>query len=168
MRFIASAISEAMLSGRTFGDTLYASTAAAYDALSDAKKRVFANLIAVHSLHHQYEKKKSAGVLKRSDMSETEKTSVVPEVPTIAESGYPGFFVDNMYGVVVAAKTSRARVEGLHAAIARAVNAPDVKEKLIAQGYDPLANTPAEFSIYLKAEVAKWAKVVKDSGLKAD
>ena len=87
---------------------------------------------------------------------------------TIAESGYPGFFVDNMYGVVVAAKTSRARVEGLHAAIARAVNAPDVKEKLIAQGYDPLANTPAEFSIYLKAEVAKWAKVVKDSSLKAD
>ena len=73
-----------------------------------------------------------------------------------------------LYGVVVAAKTSRARVEGLHAAIARAVNAPDVKEKLIAQGYDPLANTPAEFSIYLKAEVAKWAKVVKDSGLKAD
>ena len=109
-----------------------------------------------------------AGKLRALAVTTLQRSGALPEVPTIAESGYPGFFVDNMYGVVVAAKTSRARVEGLHAAIARAVNAPDVKEKLIAQGYDPLANTPAEFSIYLKAEVAKWAKVVKDSSLKAD
>lgn len=103
--------------GQTFGDTLYASTAAAYDALPDAKKRALANLIAVHSLHHQYEKKKRAGVLKRSDMSETEKTSVVPEVRhplvrTHPRTGRKCIYVNEGH---------TARIEGLADAESRAL-----------------------------------------------
>ena len=78
--------------GRTYGDTLWASTAAAYDALPDAKKQALSKLTAVHSLSHQYEKKKSAGVLRREAMTSDEQQKVVPEVrhPLIRTHPYTG------------------------------------------------------------------------------
>ena len=109
-----------------------------------------------------------AGKLRAIAVTTLQRSGALPEVPTVAESGFPGFFVDNMYGIVAPKRTPRAIVEKLHAGIARVINSADIKERLIAQGYDPLANPPAEFGQYLRAEVAKWAKVVKDSGLRVD
>jgi tripartite-type tricarboxylate transporter receptor subunit TctC len=84
------------------------------------------------------------------------------------ESGFAGFFVDNMYGVMATGGTPRAVVRQLNAAIVRAVNVAEIRERLTGQGYDTLGDSPADFADYLRSEVAKWAKVVKESGIRAD
>jgi len=96
------------------------------------------------------------------------RVSILPEVPTVAESAYPDYQVDNMYGILATGGTPKAVVSKLHADIARALAASDVKDRLLAQGFEPLGSPPDEFSRYLKSEAVKWAKVVKDSGAKVD
>jgi tripartite-type tricarboxylate transporter receptor subunit TctC len=109
-----------------------------------------------------------AGRLHAIAVTTLQRSSALPEVPTVAESGYPGFFVDNMYGVLVPRVTPSAVVKQLHEAIARVVKQPENRERLIGQGYDPVAITPDEFSAYLRAEVAKWSKVIKERGMRVD
>lgn len=109
-----------------------------------------------------------AGRLRAIAVTTLQRSSALPEVPTVAESGYAGFFVDNMYGILAPRGTPAAVIATLHEAIARVVKQPEMRERLVSQGYDPLGNSPAEFAGYLRAEVGKWAKVVKDSGLRAD
>ena len=92
----------------------------------------------------------------------------MPDVPTVAESGYPGFSADNMSGIVAPRGTPRSIVDKLNREIARIVGMPDMKERLTAQGFDPVGNTPDEFSRYLHAEVAKWTKVIQVTGLRAE
>ena len=96
------------------------------------------------------------------------RVSILPEVPTVAESAYPDYQVDNMYGILATGGTPKAVVSKLHADIVRALGASDVKDRLLAQGFEPLGSSPDEFSRYLKAEAVKWAKVVKESGAKVD
>ncbi len=96
------------------------------------------------------------------------RVSILPEVPTVAESAYPDYQVDNMYGILATGGTPKAVVSKLHADIARALAASDVKDRLLAQGFEPLGSPPDEFSRYLKSEAVKWAKVVKESGAKVD
>ena len=96
------------------------------------------------------------------------RVSILPEVPTVAESAYPDYQVDNMYGILATGGTPKAVVSKLHADIVRALGASDVKDRLLAQGFEPLGSPPDEFSRYLKAEAVKWAKVVKESGAKVD
>lgn len=109
-----------------------------------------------------------AGRLHAIAVTTLQRASALPEVPTVAESGFPGFFVDNMYGVLVPRATSPAVVKQLHQAIARVVKQPDIRERLSGQGYDPVANTPDEFSAYLRAEVVKWSKVIRERGMLVD
>ena len=109
-----------------------------------------------------------AGKLRALAVTTLQRASVMPDVPTVAESGYNGFFVDNMYGVVVPRGTSSTVVSRLHTTIARVLQMTDVKERLTSQGYEPLGNTPAQFADYLRAETSKWAKVVRASGLRAE
>ncbi len=96
------------------------------------------------------------------------RVSILPEVPTVAKSAYPDYQVDNMYGILATGGTPKAVVSKLHADIARALAASDVKDRLLAQGFEPLGSPPDEFSRYLKSEAVKWAKVVKESGAKVD
>ena len=91
-----------------------------------------------------------------------------PEYPTIAELGYPGFEVTSWYGMVAPAKTPVAIVQRLHAAVVSALKAPEVREQMTRQGLEPIGSTPAEFAAHLKREVARWARVVKEAGIKAD
>jgi tripartite-type tricarboxylate transporter receptor subunit TctC len=109
-----------------------------------------------------------AGRLRAIAVTTLQRSPALPDAPTVAESGYPGFFVDNMYGVLAPRGTPTAVIASLHDAIARVVKQPEMRERLTTQGYDPLGNSPAEFAGYLRAEVGKWAKVVRDSGLRAD
>jgi tripartite-type tricarboxylate transporter receptor subunit TctC len=109
-----------------------------------------------------------AGRLRAIAVTTLQRSPALPDAPTMAESGYPGFFVDNMYGVLAPRGTPAAIIASLHEAIVRVVKQPEFRERLITQGYDPLGNSPAEFAGYLRAEVGKWAKVVKESGLRAD
>ncbi len=109
-----------------------------------------------------------AGKLKAIAVTTRSRTASLPAVPTVAEAGFPDYEVDNMYGVIAPHGTLRAIVTRINREIVRVVHAPDVKERLSSQGFDPVGNTPDEFVKYLRSESAKWAKVVKQSGARVD
>lgn len=89
----------------------------------------------------------------------------LPNVPTIAESGVPGYNVTGWYGFYAPAGTPADLVRKLQAETVRALNAPDMREKLIKAGNDPVTSTPEAFEAFIKVEIAKWAKVVRDAKL---
>ncbi len=92
----------------------------------------------------------------------------LPEVPTIEEAGYAGFEVTQWYGMMAPAQTSPAIRLTLQQEISRALQIPDVRARLSAEGAEPVGNTPAEFAARLKDEFAKWAKTIKAAGIKGD
>ncbi len=109
-----------------------------------------------------------AGRLRALAVTTLARSVSLPEVPTVAESGYPGFSADNMNGIVAPRGTPRPIVDKLNREVARIVRAPDMKEQLTAQGFDPVGNTPDEFARYLRDEVAKWTKVIQITGLRSE
>lgn len=96
------------------------------------------------------------------------RTKLAPELPTIAESGLPGFDISTWFGIFVPAGTPRPVVDRLHAEFTRALAAPDVREKMLALGAEPVGSTPEQFTAYVKAEAAKYAKLVRTSGARVD
>ena len=84
----------------------------------------------------------------------------------MAEQGYPDTSSDNWYGLLAPAKTPPAVIAKLNDAFAKAINDPAVKEKLIESGAIPVADTPAEFGKFLKEELERWGKVVREKGIK--
>jgi tripartite-type tricarboxylate transporter receptor subunit TctC len=92
----------------------------------------------------------------------------LPGVPTISESGVPGYEINNWYGIFVPANTPQDIVQRLNAETIKILQKPDVRAKLIAAGLEPVWNTPKEFSEYVRAETAKWRKIVADSGATAN
>jgi tripartite-type tricarboxylate transporter receptor subunit TctC len=103
--------------------------------------------------------------MKMLAVTTTKRMSLFPDVPTLAESGMPGFEVGAWQGVMVPAGTPKAVVDRLNAEINKALQSPDVKGKLAVQGAEPLGSTPAEYGSYVKKELARWAGVVKASGV---
>ncbi len=98
----------------------------------------------------------------------TKRAAALPDVPTMAEAGIPDQESDTLTGVVVPAGTPAEIVATLQREIAKAVATPDIKEKLLTLGFDPIANTPAEFGARIKTEMAKWAKVVQEAKLRIE
>ena len=96
------------------------------------------------------------------------RSDLMPDVPTLKEAGVSGVEVVVWYGVLAPAATPKDIVATLGAAIARAARAPDIRQKLLDQGAEPVGNTPAEFGVLLREEVAKWQGVVKAAGLKVE
>ena len=92
----------------------------------------------------------------------------LPGVPTIAESGVPGYEINNWYGIFLPANSPQDIIQRLNAETIKILQKPEVRAKLIAAGLEPTWNTPAEFAAYVRAETAKWRKIVIDSGAKAD
>ena len=109
-----------------------------------------------------------AGRLKALAVTTSRRAVALPDLPTIAEAGVPNYEVDPWYGVIAPAGTPRAIVERLNAAINRAIAAPDIREKFMLQGLEPRTSTPAEFTSLISNEIAKWSKVVRDAGIKAE
>jgi len=95
------------------------------------------------------------------------RTPVLPDVPTVSET-LPGYEVVNWFGLVVPVMTSRDVVARLHDDFIKVLQTPEVKEKLVAQGTDPVGNTPEEFGAFMKAETAKWARVIREANIRAD
>ena len=96
------------------------------------------------------------------------RSPAAPDIPTVAEAGVPGYIVTTFYGLSAPAKTPRPILERLHAETVRALKSPDVREKLQGLGADPVGNTPDEYTAFMKNEIAKWAKVIKAAGIKAE
>jgi tripartite-type tricarboxylate transporter receptor subunit TctC len=109
-----------------------------------------------------------AGKLKAIGMATPQRSALVPDVPSIAESGLPGYAAGSWYGVVAPAGTPAPVIDKLNAQMVRTLRQPDVREKLSAQGVEPVGDTPAEFAELIRSEIAKYGKIVKDSGATAD
>jgi len=109
-----------------------------------------------------------AGKIKGIAVTTIKRSALMPNIPTIAESGLPGFDANNLYGLLAPAKTPRPLIMRLNAEVTKVLAMPDVKDFLFNQGLDPAPGTPEQFGAYIKSEITKWAKVVKDSGARAD
>jgi tripartite-type tricarboxylate transporter receptor subunit TctC len=108
-----------------------------------------------------------AGKLRALGVTAAKRSAVVPDIPTIGET-LPGYSADTWYGLFAPRGTPKDVIAKIHAVMAKALRTVEVREKLLAQGADAAGNTPAEFAAFLKSEIAKWSKVVRDSGTKPD
>jgi tripartite-type tricarboxylate transporter receptor subunit TctC len=106
------------------------------------------------------------GRLKALGVTSASRTAVVPDIPTVAEGGLPGFEFYSWYGIWAPAKTPRDIVNKIEVEVARIVQMPDVTQRLIAQGFEPVGSTSAQFAAFIQSEMAKYGKLVQDAGLK--
>jgi tripartite-type tricarboxylate transporter receptor subunit TctC len=109
-----------------------------------------------------------SGRLRALATTGAKRAQAAPDLPTMAEAGVKGYEAANWFGTMVPAKTPPAVVNRLSQEIARILKLQDVSEKLLSQGIEPVSNTPEEFTAYVRSEMAKWARVVKASGAKAE
>jgi len=109
-----------------------------------------------------------SGKFRALAVSTSIRSKLLPDVPTVQEAGVPGYDVAVWYGVFVAAATPAAIVQKLNAAFIRAMNAPEAKARIEASGYQIVGSTPAQLDAHVKSEIARWAKVIKDTGTKLE
>ena len=109
-----------------------------------------------------------AGRLRPIGVTSLKRTAALPEVPTIAESGVPGYEVNPWFGVLLPARTPQPLVSRLNAEILKVLQLPATRERFAAEGFEAAGNSPAQFAAYIKTEQIKWGKVIKEAGIKAD
>jgi tripartite-type tricarboxylate transporter receptor subunit TctC len=109
-----------------------------------------------------------AGKLKAFGLTSSRRSSVAPEIPTLAEAGVTGYASDTWYGIMAPAGTPKEIVQALHAAAVKSISMPALRERLTQQGAELVGSTPEEFRKLLEREFVLWAKVVKQSGAKVD
>jgi len=109
-----------------------------------------------------------SGKLRVLAAASTQRNRLLPEVPTFAELGYPKVAVSLWYGLLAPAGTPRSVINKLNREIIKALESPDVRERLQAQGAEPMPGTPQAFASFMQEEMAKWAPVVKQAGVKLD
>ena len=109
-----------------------------------------------------------SGRLRALAMASRKRSQAAPELPTVAESGVPGFEASLWYGLLAPAGTPRGIVTRLHDVTVKALQLRDVVERLSSQGVEPIGGSPQELAAFLKSETAKWARVVKQAGIRVD
>jgi tripartite-type tricarboxylate transporter receptor subunit TctC len=109
-----------------------------------------------------------SGKLRMIATAGSKRTRGAPDLPTVAESGYPGYAVDAWFGIVAPAKTPADIVGKVSSAIVGAMRSPDVRNRFEQLGYDPIGNSAAEFGATIRADIEKFAKIIKAAGIKAD
>ena len=150
------------MTGTKMTHVAYKGTAPAYvDLLSGATSLMFDNLVTALP-------QVKAGKLKALAVTPAQRASQAPEVPTMAEAGLAGYETGIWHGFLTTGGTPKATVERLNKEIVRAVNLPDVKDAFIARGLLPIGNSPGEFDAFIRNEMAKWSKIIKEAGIKAE
>ena len=109
-----------------------------------------------------------AGRVRTLAVAGAQRFALLPEVPTVAEAGVPGYAIHNWAGVFVAAGTPRPIIDRLNVEIVKALAPPDVRQKLLEMGLVAATTTPDQFASFIQSETLKWAKVVKEAGIKLD
>ena len=109
-----------------------------------------------------------AGKLRAVAVTGAKRSPAAPDIPTVAESGVRGYEVTAFYGLSAPVKTPKPILDRLHAETVRAINAPDVREKLQGLGADPVGNTPEQYAAFMENEIAKWGRVIKAAGIKGE
>ena len=108
------------------------------------------------------------GRMRALAIASSRRSPLLPEVPTVAESALPGYEAANWNGLVAPAGTSQDLVVRYNADVVRVVTEPAIRDRLSAGGFDPIGDTPAQFSAYLKTEFQRWATVIRSRGIRAD
>lgn len=139
----------------------YKGTLSVIGMLQGETALLFENLISVGA-HIK------SGKLRVLAVGASRRSSALPEVPTVAESGVPGYDMVLWFGVLAPAGTPAAAVAKMQREISNILKMPDVKGRLEVQAADPIGSSPEQFDAFIKSEIAKWAKVVKEGGLKVD
>jgi len=109
-----------------------------------------------------------SGRVRSIAVSSAKRSVAVPQVPTVAESGLPGFEVVGWYGVLAPARTPHPIVARLHNEFIKILQTQDIRDRLLSEGAEPVGNTPAEFTAFIKTDIGRWAKVIKAAGAKLD
>ena len=109
-----------------------------------------------------------SGRLRPIGVTSAARAAALPDVPTIRESGVPGYEVSPWFGVLVPARTPPALVTRLNGEIVKVLRSQAIRERFAAEGVEPVGNTPAQFASYIKVELIKWGKVIKDAGIRVD
>ena len=109
-----------------------------------------------------------AGKLRALGVTSAKRSPALPEVPTIAEAGVPGYDATSWFGILAPAGTPEPVVTRLQGAIVQALGEPEMRQRMADLGAEPVGDTPAEFGQFIAAEIAKWAKVVNDAGVKLE
>jgi tripartite-type tricarboxylate transporter receptor subunit TctC len=109
-----------------------------------------------------------AGQLRGLAVTAEKRMSALPDVPAMGELGYPGMIGDTFQGMFVQASTPRAITSKLHEHILKALGASDVRERMTALGFEVVGNTPDQFAAQVKTDIARWGKVIREAGIKAD
>jgi tripartite-type tricarboxylate transporter receptor subunit TctC len=109
-----------------------------------------------------------AGKMRPLAITTARRSAMLSEVPTMTEAGVPGFQASSWFAIFAPARTPKAIIDKLNADILQVLRMPEVRERLTGLGFDVVGGTPEELATFLKAEIAKWTRVVKDSGAKVD
>jgi tripartite-type tricarboxylate transporter receptor subunit TctC len=151
-----------MMSGARLTQIAYKGAPQVMTALIGGELQVYfsAPVVAIPQIKAQ--RVRALGVSTRA------RLAVLPDVPTIAEAGLPGYEVVGWNGILAPAKTPRAIIERLHAEIVKVIRTPEVEADILAQGIEPIGNTPEEFGRIIRADVERWGKILKGTKTKAN
>ena len=134
-------------------------TALMPDLLANRITMSFANIVNVVPLARE-------GKLRALAITSIKRSALAPDLPTMAESGFPGFEAVPWFGLLVPAGTPKDVLDKLHGETVKTLAMPEVRKKFDELGLEPVGNTPAEFAAIIKKETPEWAKVIKDAGIK--
>ena len=109
-----------------------------------------------------------AGKVRPLAVTTAQRSGVAPDLPTVGESGLPGFDVSSWQGLVVPAGTPREIIERLHGAVMKALAAPELRQQFALQGAEPSPSTPQRFEEYIREEIVRWQKVAREAGVKPE
>jgi tripartite-type tricarboxylate transporter receptor subunit TctC len=137
------------------------STAVVPDLLAGRLTMFFGNVVNVLPLVRE-------GRLRAFAVTSLKRSAAAPDLPTMAESGFPGFEAVPWFGLMAPAGTPPAIIEKLHRDTVRVLAMPDVRKKMQDLGLDVIGNAPAEFAAVIRSEIPQWAKVIKDAGIRAN
>src|SRR5436305_1255644 len=129
------------------------------DLLANRVNLSFANIVNVLPLARE-------GKLRALAITSIKRSGLAPELPTMAESGFPGFEAVPWFGLLAPAGTPQEVIDKLHDQTVKALAMPEIRKKFDELGLEPIGNTPAEFAAIIRKETPEWAKVIKDAGIK--
>jgi len=109
-----------------------------------------------------------AGKLRALGVTSLKRVAAAPDVPTLSESGLPGYEIVQWFGVLAPSGTPRTIITKLHGEIVKAIGSPNLRDRYTQQGLEPTSNTPAEFAAYMKVEIEKWSRLAKEAGIKPE
>jgi tripartite-type tricarboxylate transporter receptor subunit TctC len=109
-----------------------------------------------------------AGKLRALAIGDSKRSAIMPDLPTVTEAGVPGYQSAIWSGVLAPARTPREVIDRLNGVFVRILQQPDIKERLVQLGSDPVGSTPDQFGVFVSTEIEKWGKIARIAGVKAE